>query len=78
MQELAYDEYRRKMDYRLDQLDSKEEGFEQGKQEGIEQGRKEGKQEGIEQGRKKGTGFKINGVRYRYFYNYKSNRSFKK
>ncbi|MBC6415634.1 MAG: hypothetical protein GDA46_04500 [Bdellovibrionales bacterium] len=45
MQELAYDEYRRKMDYRLDIQDSKEEGFEQGKQEGIEEGRQAEKRE---------------------------------
>ncbi|MBC6416031.1 MAG: hypothetical protein GDA46_06565, partial [Bdellovibrionales bacterium] len=41
MQELAYDEYRRKMDYRLDIQDSKEEGFE----EGFEQGRQAEKRE---------------------------------
>ncbi|MBC6416196.1 MAG: hypothetical protein GDA46_07450, partial [Bdellovibrionales bacterium] len=37
MQELAYDEYRRKMDYRLDIQDSKEEGFEQGRKEGQQE-----------------------------------------
>ncbi|MBC6416084.1 MAG: hypothetical protein GDA46_06850 [Bdellovibrionales bacterium] len=37
MQELAYDEYRRKMDYRLDKQGWREEGFEQDRQEGIEQ-----------------------------------------
>jgi len=54
MQELVYDEYRRKMDYRLDQQDSKEEGRQEGIQEGIEQGLKRGMQRGRQEGRKEG------------------------
>ncbi|MBC6416191.1 MAG: hypothetical protein GDA46_07420 [Bdellovibrionales bacterium] len=50
MQELAYDEYRRKIDYRLDKQDWEEKGRKKGRKEGMQ----EGIQRGIEKGRKQG------------------------
>jgi len=38
IQELAYDEFRKKMDYRLYKQAWRKKGFEQGRQEGLQEG----------------------------------------